>query len=411
MKTSKCFLAAIAAVGLAFGAAGAAKADDERVLSVASMADFTGPYADIMPALVGARRAVIEWWNAEVGADLGVRIRARDYDHRYDAARVASMWPGIRSELNPVLILGVGGPDVAALRERLPDDKVPMIMATAGYGFAWMSDPWIFNPRATYAHEAAAFLNWYKEDRGLDRPVKVGVISSEASPAYVDIARGMQQYAADNPDVVELVEVIWTAVQPDDLTAHVHRIVRRGAEVIQIQTNTAAVVATKRALQAIGRPDVVIMTSAHNGLPMSGSAAGDITQLEGDYEAHGQALGSDDPTVAREFFDMLAADYGLTTGWNVVTIMGLNQAIVAVRAIEATVMEHGADNVTGEAIRETMFAREFDTAELFEVLPTLNFTPEAPFPLSGLSVNIATVRDGKYTIAELAYPVPTVNKW
>lgn len=412
MKTSKCFLAAVAAVGLAFGAAAAAKADDERVLSVASMADFTGPYADIMPAQTGARRAVVEWWNAEVGADLGVRIRIREYDHRYDAARVASMWPGIRSELNPVLILGVGGPDVAALRERLPDDKVPMIMPTAGYGFAWMADPWIFNPRATYVHEGAAFLNWFKEDRSLDRPVKLGVISSEASPAYVDIARGMQQYAADNPDVVELVEVIWTSVQPDDLTAHVHRIVRGGAEVIQIQTNTAAVVAVKRALQAIGRPDVVIMMSSHNGLPLSGAAAGGITQLEGDYEVHGQALGTDDPTVAKEFFDMLVADYGLTAGWNVATIMGLNQTIVGVRAIEAAVAEYGPDNVTGETIREMMFAKEFDTAELFEILPTLNFTPEAPFPVSGLSVNIATVRDGKYTIAELAYPVPTtVNKW
>ncbi|MCC5858961.1 MAG: ABC transporter substrate-binding protein [Ectothiorhodospiraceae bacterium] len=396
---------------MAFGAAGAAKADNEHVLSVASMADFTGPYADIFPPIAAGRRAVFDWWNAEIGADLGVRIRIREYDHRYDAARVASMWPGIRSDLNPVLILGVGGPDVAALRERLPDDKVPMIMATAGYGYAWMSDPWIFNPRATYAHEAAAFLNWYKEDRSLDRPVKLGIISSEASPAYVDIARGMQKYAEDNPDVVELVETIWTAVQPDDLTAHVHRIVRRGAEVIQIQTNTAAVVAAKRALQAIGRPDVVIMTSSHNGLPMSGSALGGIDQLEGNYEAHGQALGTADPTVAREFYDMLVADYDLTAGWNVATIMGLNQGIVAVRAIEAAVAEYGAGNVTGEAIREMMFATEFDTAELFEILPTLNFTREAPFPVAGLSVNIATVKDGEYTLAELGYPVPILNPW
>lgn len=413
MKTSKWFLAAVAVVGLACATAGAAKADDEQVLNVASMVDFTGPYADVMPAMAGGRQAVVQWWNAEIGADLGVRIRMREYDHRYDAARVASMWPGIRSELNPVVVLGLGGPDVAALRERLPEDKVPMIMPTAAYGYAWVSDPWIFHSRATYAHEAAAFLNWYREDRGLDRPVKVGVIASEATPAYVDIARGMEQYAADNPDVAELVEVVWTGVQPADLTADVHRMVRKGAEVIQIQTNTAAVVAVKRALQAIGRPDVAIMTSSHNGLPVSGAAAGGIAEMEGEYEVYGQAVPTDDPTMAKEFFDMLVANYDVSAGWNVATVMGLNQTLVAVRAIEAAVAEHGAENVTGEMIREMMFAKEFSTEELSGVLPNLDFSRDAPFPRPArLTVNIATVRDGQYTIAEQGYPVPTtVNKW
>lgn len=410
-RTSRLF-AALAAVGLAFGVASQASAADEQVLSIASMADFTGPYADIMRDLTGARRAVVEWWNAEVGAEKGVRIRIRDYDHRYDAARVASMWPGIRAEMNPVLILGVGGPDVAALRERLPEDKVPMIMATAGYGFAWMGDPWIFNPRATYVHEGAAFLKWFQEDRSLDRPVKMAVISSEASPAYVDIARGVEKYAAENPDLVELVEVVWTSVQPDDLTAQVHRLVRRGAEVIQIQTNTAAVVATKRALQALGKADdVVIMTSSHNGLAISGSAAGGLKQLEGDYEVHGQAIPTQDPTVAKKFYDKLVADYGLKAGWNVATVMGLNQAILSVRAIEYTVDEHDPKSVNGELVRQTILEKTFDKEALFEVLPTLKFTSEAPFPVEGLSVNIGTVKDGNYTVIEQHYPIPPVNKW
>src|SRR3546814_11011500 len=59
--------------------------------NIASLADFTGPYADVMKDLNGARHSAVAWWNAEVGKDLGVQPRMKDYDHRYDAAQVASL--------------------------------------------------------------------------------------------------------------------------------------------------------------------------------------------------------------------------------------------------------------------------------------------------------------------------------
>ena len=66
---------------------------------------------------------------------MGIKVVIKDYDGRYDAAQTASLRPGIKAELNPVAIIGVGGPDVAALQGRLPTDKVPMFMSTAAYGF------------------------------------------------------------------------------------------------------------------------------------------------------------------------------------------------------------------------------------------------------------------------------------
>ncbi len=379
--------------------------------NIASMADFTGPYADVMSQLIGARWAVVRWWNAEVGKDVGVQLTLKDYDHRYDAAQVSSLWPGIRSELNPIVVLGVGGPDVAALQNRLPDDKIPMVMSTAGYGFAWLPDPWIFNPRPTYSHEAAAFYNWYRKEKGIDGPLKIGIISSEASPAYVDIHKGSQKYAADNPTVVNVVETVYTEVQPSDLTTQVHRLARNGAQVIVIQTNTAAVVATKRALQAIGRKDIPVMLSSHNGLPASGKAIGGIAQLEGDFEVYGMAVASEDDTAARKFYEMLRTKYKLEAGWNAMTVMGLNQALIAVRSVEAAAGKVGADKITGENLRQAMLSNKISAEQTFGILPGIAFTNEAPFPLEGLTVNIGTVKDGKYTIAAEGVPVPTVNKW
>ena len=406
-------LAALAGASLLGTAAAftATPAAAQTTYNIASLADFTGPYADVMKNLVGSRTAVIAWWNEEVGKGLGVKINTKDYDHRYDAAQVSSLWPGIKSELKPVAVLGVGGPDVAALQQRLPDDKIPMIMSTAGYGFAWRAEPWIFNPRPTYAHEAAAFYAWYKQQKNISGPLKIAVISSEASPAYVDQHKGIEKFAAENKDKLEVVETVYTEVQPSDLTTQVSRVLRKGAQVIGVQTNTAAVVATKRALQALGRKDVPILMSSHNGLVPSGAAIGGLAQMEGDFEAYGMAIPSDDKTDAKAFFEMLQQKYKLGAKWDVPSLQGMTQALVAVRAIEAAVKDVGPTKVTGEAVRAALFKTSISSKQTFGILPDQNFTSEAPFPLKGLTVNVGAVKDGKYVTSAQNVAVPMLNKW
>ena len=402
------WIAGAAAIAVATLTSGASA---QTTYNIASIADFTGPYADIMKDLVGARRATVDWWNEEVGKGLGIKIGIKDYDGRYDAAQTASLWPGIKAELNPVAVLGVGGPDVAALQGRLPADKVPMFMSTAGYGFAWKADPWIFNPRPTYGHEAAAFFDWFRSARGIKTPLKVAIISSEASPAYVDIAKGAEKYAKENSDKVEIVETIYTEVQPTDLTTQIGRVIRKGAQVIDIQTNTAAVVATKRALQALGKSDIPIMMSSHNGLIASGKAIGGMKDLEGDYEVYGMAVPTDEKTNAHDFQQMLVAKYKSQANWSVASVMGFNQTLVALRAIEAAAKKVGADKVNGDAVRTALMATPLSGEQTFGILPNLTYTSEAPFPVSGLTVNIATIKDGKYVIATQNAPVPVINKW
>ena len=165
-------------------------------------------------------------------------------------AQTASLWPGIKAEVKPALVLGLGGPDAAALQQRLPEDKVPMLLGTAAYGFGWKPNQWVLNLRPTYPHEAAGFLEWFRTTK-LEgkRPVKVAIIPSEATPAYADMAKGLQSYTKANPDKATFVEAIWTEVQPTDLTLAVRRLVNAGTDVIVIQTNTAQAVATKRAFR------------------------------------------------------------------------------------------------------------------------------------------------------------------
>lgn len=401
-------LAAALATGLLLNATAHAQTTP---INVAVLADFTGPYANIMRPWQESRLAVIDWWNKEVGSKLKVQIVTKTFDTHYDVAQTASLWPGIKAEVKPVLVLGVGGADAAALQQRLPEDKIPMLMGSASYGYGWKPNLWTYNIRPTYSHEAAAFLEWLRTAK-LEgkRPVKFAVVASESTPAYADLAKGLQSYAKANPDKATLVETIWTEVQPTDMTLAVRRVVNAGADVIVVQANTAQAVAAKRALQALGK-SIPIMLSIHNGLAPSSKSLGDPNGFAGDFEVAAMAVATEDDTSARKFYRMLQEKYGLKSGWNALSIIGLSQGIVTVRAIEATVKAKGAGNVTGEAVRETLLATHFTSDDLMGMLPGVDFSNEAPFPTGTTKVNIGTMKDGKVYRAASDVIVPTLLKW
>lgn len=286
-----------------------------------------------------------------------------------------------------------------------------MLFGTAAYGFGWKPGQWALNVRPTYPHEAAGFIEWFRSAK-LDgkRAVKVAIITSEATPAYADMAKGLQAYAKANPDKATFVEAIWTEVQPTDLTLQVRRLANAGTDVIVIQTNTAQAVATKRALQALGK-DIPIMLSLHNGLLGSSKALGNPNGFAGDYEVGAIADASEDDTPARKFYTMLQARYGLKSNWNSMTMLGLGQAIVAVRAVETAVKAKGAGGVTGESVYAALTATNFTGADLMGVLPGVDFKPENPFPTGTAKVNVATLKDGKVTRVAADAPVPAIPKW
>lgn len=388
---------------------GADATGEVATYNIAWLSDFSGPYADVWPEVQAGHEAVLGWWNDTVGSELGVRIEGKTYDHRYDPSQVASLWPGILSELDPIAATGVGGPDVAALQERLPDDQVPLFMSTAGYGYSWLPDPWVFNPRATYGHEAAAFFDWYKQERGLDE-LRFGHVSSEASPAYVDIVEGSEQYAA-SVDGIEYVGVEYTDVQPADVSNEVRRLLSKDVDVIVIQTNTTQAVQTVQALRSQGADDVVVMVSSHNSLTASGDAAGDLCAMEGMYESFGMAIPAIEEGEAYEFFSMLQSDYGLEAGWTVPTVQGLEQQVYMLRIVEDAIEAVGADSLDGSAVREAALNANIPQDQTFSLLSTLEFSSEAPFPTTNLTVNIGTVTDCEYDVAAQDVPVPELEKW
>ncbi len=384
----------------------------QTTYQVPSLSDFSGPFAGVMPAFASGREAVLSWWNAEHGAKLGIKLELKPYDTRYDTAQTASLWPGVLASTKPIIGFALGGPDTAALQQRLPSDKVPMILGSASNGFGWRPNQWVMSTRPTFVHEITGFVEWFQKTKaGGTRPVKVAMFTTEASPTFADMGKGVIAWAKVNPKIIDLVEMVYVEPQPADVTLQLRRVLNAGAEVVLVPASIQQAVAVKRAMQALGK-NVPLMTSAHNALSVLEKPLGGYAALEGDYEAHGTVITGADESETRKFYDMLVAKHGLKASWSAFTALGLSQALVLVRAVEAAAVKHGADKLTGELVHRTLLETTFQAKDFFGFSGgDIDYTVEAPFPTKDPRINVGQVTGGKLRTVAASVPVPKLTKW
>jgi branched-chain amino acid transport system substrate-binding protein len=386
-------------------------AQAQTIYAIPSLSDFSGPFASVMPGFAGGREAVFSWWNAEQGAKLGVKLELKPYDTRYDTAVTASLWPAVAAG-KPIIGFSLGGPDVAALQQRLPSDKVPMILGSAANGFGWRPNQWVMSTRPTFVHELTGFLEWFQKNKaGGSRPVKIAMFTTEASPTFADMGKGITAYAKANPAMVELVEMVFVEPQPADVTLQLRRVLNADVELVLAPGTIQQAIAVKRAMQALGKK-VPIVYSMHNSLSILERPLGGLAALEGDYEAYSSAIAGVENSEARQFYDLLVAKHGLKAGWASFTTLGIGQALVLVRAVEAGARKNGGDKLTGEIMYKTLIETKFPAKDFFGYVGgDIDFSIEAPFPLGDARVNIGQVVGGKITTVATGVPSPKLTKW
>lgn len=395
-------------------AAGAGSAAAQVEYRVPGLVDFSGPYADLTKHLL-ARDAVIKWWNDHDGKKLGVKLTVKNYDTRYDGTVVASMWPGIVTEMKPIIGLGLGGADQAALQQRLPNDKVPMIYAPPGYGFGWLPNQWVFNARATYVHEWVTALAWYAAQNPQKRPLKVAFLSTQASPAYVDFVKGVDKYiktVLEPKGIATVVATEWVEIQPVDVSSPMKKIIDAKADLIIGTGNTTMAAAALRAMQLHGVNIPTLAAPWHTVWPLA-QAMKSYVPWEGHMTVTGVVSSTDKTGKAWPFYQELAKNYGLPAEWNPMNLLGISQGLLAVRAVEHAAKKVGADKLTGTAVYDALTTGTFTEDELMGVLPTLKFNKDAPFPTENTKVKVEWVKDGKYQLATPNWlTIPSdVAKW
>lgn len=388
---------------------------EAKEYAVPSVCDFSGPFADIMPSIADGRDAVIRWWNDIEGKKLGVKLVHKKYDMRYDPTVVASLWPGILSGLKPIALLGLGGADVAALQERLPKDKVPAFYGPPTYGYCWLPNQWIFSVRATYIHEYMACLVWYINQHPEKRPVKVATMGNQASPAPLDIVNGVKHYVEkvlEPRGMAKMVATEWIDMRPVDVSSQMKNIIDAKADFIFGLVTSTMSAAAIRAQQLHG-VNIPTIASPWHTIWSVGRAMKTYEPWEGHYVPSGHIPITEKDSKAYSFYKFLQEKYGIKADWNPMNLLGVHQTMVMVRCVERAAKRMGGENVTGQAVYDAIFAKPFTEKELMELLPTLHFTKDAPFPSIEPKIKIETVRDGKYVLATPEWvPVPTdVEKW
>lgn len=371
---------------------------------ISASADYSGPFADVMPNAMSGINAVADWWNKEVGEKLGVKVNVKIYDMRYDAAQIARTWPAILSSDQPIIHLGFGSPDLVTLMKRLPNDKVPMLIGTAMVGLVWMPDGWHYSIRPTYSHEFAGLLAHLQEEKG--EKLVIGPISTQNQAGFVDQVNGVRKLAEMYPDRFEVMETQWAETSPVSLTANVRTLAAGNPDVLLVGGTTAQVIATAKAQGELG-VKIPIITSTHNGLTEVAKGI-DLKELEGSFSAFSFAAPERPDLPIQKVYE----DNRKEGQWGLITAQSAAQALLALRVLEKAVEKVGADNVTGEAMRAALLENTFTEEELLGALPTLDFDETAPFPVGDIKATAEVVRDGKIVpLGDDWMTVPALDKW
>ncbi len=386
---------------LALGLSGPAWAE---TYTMTASADYSGPFADVMPDAMAGLKAVVDYWNGEVGKDLGVEVELKIYDMRYDSAVVAKTWPAILSSDQPIMHLGFGSPDLVTLMGRLPNDKVPMILGTAMVGLVWKPDGWHFSIRPTYSHEFAGLFSHLQEEKG--GPLKIAAISTQNQAGFVDQVNGVKKLAEQYPDRFAVTSTQWAETSPVSLTAQVRAALADQPDVLLVGGTTAQVIAAAKAMDELGTR-VPIVASTHNGLTEVAKGIA-LEDLEGSYSAFSFAAPEKEDLPIRAVFEEHKTD----GNWGLITAQAAAQAILALRVLENAIADVGAENVNGQAMYDALMAHEYSEEQLLGALPTLDYDSSAPFPIGEIKATAEVVKDGKIVaVSSDWFEVPALEKW
>lgn len=367
--------------------------------------DFTGPFADVTPGAMSGVRAIAAWWNDTRGKELGVNVEIRIHDMQYDPSVVAKTWPSILSKDQPIIHLGYGTPDLITLMKRLPGDKVPLLMGTAMVGLVWQPNGWHFSIRPTYSHEFAGLLSFLQQKKGAK--LKVGALSTQTAAGFVDQVKGVQKFAADNPDRFEVLDVQWIDTNPVSAVNEVRTLVRQQPDVLLVGGTTAQVIQTGKALRELSA-SIPIVCSTHNGLTEVAKGI-DLREIDGSYSVFAFAPDNQEILPIRDAYTKYHTGQG---SWGMATAASAYQTMLAMRILERAIVKVGKDNVNGQAMYDAMMESSFTETELLGALPDIKFDRSAPFPVGNIKVKAQIVRDGKIVpLSNDWIPVPALSKW
>jgi branched-chain amino acid transport system substrate-binding protein len=294
--------------------------------------------------------------------------------------------------------------------KRLPSDKVPMFMSTATYGYCWLPNQWMIQPRPTYVHEFRGFLSWVLENWKEKRPIRLAALATQGIPAYEDQMKGLKSFSTGEPKNFESVGVEWIKLVPVSVSSEVARMAKKKPDYIWMGTNVHQVVALIRAQKEMGIHIPAVMAT-HTDLIITAKALS-WKELENHFDVGACNTPLDKTTAAYKIFEEYRPKLDPGAPWDLNAVQFAGQLVLTLRAIERAAKKVGAENITGQSIYDSVYERPFTEEELLGLWPTLKFTKDAPFSTFQMKAKSTTVKNGKHSPTSLKWPsITEIKKW
>ncbi len=333
------------------------KANPGEAVTFFHFGDITGPYAATTAPIVVGFNDAVKWLN-DKGGIRGAKISVEWADTGGKLENAISTYNRFREKKPPILFL-YGSPETEALRDRLGEDKIPVLTAGLSAKGLYPSG-YVFGDVPLYTDQFGLFLDWLtanwdkvKPSKGqaLDSP-KVALITWDGAFGTGALTAETKAYAEKKG--VKIIGQELFAIGAPDVTTQILAAKKAGANVIYTNTLAHGPAQILKDSVSLGVRDEFLIAGVNWAADFSMLALAKDA-AEGFYGVFPTLWWDDvDNAGVKEVTAQFGANSRKPTDRNVAYLIAYALVDATRQIVEKTVDRVGFDGLTSAAVYETI---------------------------------------------------------
>jgi len=340
--------AAVAAVGIAGGSAHAAE-----TYKIISLLDYSGPFASRGKPVEQMQRLLVDWYNETRGAQRGITLTFDPVDTGYDQAKTVQTYERAVQDPTLIGIVTFGSPNVIAIQNRLPENKIPAVHGGPSYSLM-KPGSWVFTPLNDYSRYFAAAVDWRLKSWTGSEPLNVAFVTFDGSSGR-DWAEGFGQRIKGKNASIVLNEFV--SPRALDVAINAERIVDADPDMVILATTDQLQPLLLAELKANGFDMTKVVNSQHEGLGLLAQLGVKPDVYEGAYEVTSQNY-ADTNTEAYKIYNSRKDKY--QTRWSADTLLHYPSVMVMLDAIDRAAEKKKGQRISGADVYAELANGTFD---------------------------------------------------
>jgi len=388
--TRTAFAATLMAAGLAGSGAWAGE-----TYKIVSLLDYSGPFANRGKPVEQMQRLLVDWYNETRGKERDVSIVLDPVDTGYDQAKTVQAYERALQDDELIGFVTFGSPNVIALQNRLPENKVPAVHGGPSYSLMEKGS-WVFTPLNDYVRYFSAAVDWRLKSWDDAEPMKIAFVTFDGSSGR-DWADGLGGRLEDKN--VEIVLEEFISPRALEVTVNVERILDADPDMVIVAGTDQLQPMILVELHANDFDMTKVLNSQHEGLGLLNLLGVPAEVVNGTYEVTTQNY-PDQSTEAYKIYEARKDNYD--TRWSADTLLHYPSIMVMLDAIDRAIENNGGARVTGQQVYDELSNGTFDGRGL---LGEITFSNETDPTLGANAVIILQQQDGQIVQASEFFPL------